>query len=55
MTALGKFNYLESPTTDTIPNSIYIFDNGLGFDSHPADWFEPYFSRNITNNTHSKR
>ena len=45
MIALGKYNYKESPTTDTIPNLSFIFDNGIGFDSHPADWFEPYFPR----------
>ena len=54
MTSLGKYNYKESPTTDTVPNISFIFDNSLGFDSHPADWFDPYFPRKRKENTHPK-
>ena len=54
MTALGKYNYKESPSTDTVPNLNFIFDNSLGFDSHPVAWFAPYFSRKRKESTHPK-
>ena len=54
MTSLGKYNYKESPTTDTVPNISFIFDNSLGFDSHPADRLDLYFPRERKESTHLK-
>ena len=54
MTSLGKCSYKESPTIDTVPNLSFIVDNGLGFDSHPADWFDTYFPRKRKESTHPK-
>ena len=53
-TSQGKYSYKESPTTDTVPNLNFIFDNGLEFDLHPADWFDPYFPRKRKESTHPK-
>ena len=37
MKSNGKHFYKEAPVTTTVPNLKYLFANGIGFDSHPAD------------------
>jgi len=50
----SEYIYKESPTVETIPNLNYIFSAGIGFDSHPADWFDLFFPRRRTKNTNPK-
>ena len=40
----AKTDYVYSlqTTHQTVPNLKFVFDNGLGFDAHPADWFEAF-------------
>ena len=35
-----EYIYNEAQTVETIPNLSYLFEEGLGFDSHPANWFD---------------
>ena len=44
----------EAPVTTTVPNLQYLFANGIGFDSHPADWFNLYLPKDRNRKTHPK-
>ena len=35
----GKYVYKKQVTDETVPNLEYLFENGIGFDSHPVEWF----------------
>ena len=38
--ANGEYCYEKQSTTRTVPNLEFLFEKGINFDSHPADWFE---------------
>ena len=50
----GKYNYKRQSFNGTIPNLQYLLNNGIGFESHPADWFGLFFKK-IENNQLMKR
>ena len=33
----GEYYYKEQATNETVPNLEFLFSNGIGFDTHPAD------------------
>ena len=35
----GNYVYKKQVTDETVPNLEYLFENGIGFDSHPVEWF----------------
>ena len=41
-------------TDETVPNLEHLFKQGLGFDSHPAEWFDLFFPAKRTKGTHPK-
>ena len=50
----GENFYKEAPVTTTVQNLQYLFSNGIGFDSHPSDWFNLYFPKYRNRKTHPK-
>jgi len=50
----GEYIYNKAQTVETVPNLSYLFEEGLGFDSHPANWFDLFFPSKRTKKTHSK-
>ena len=52
--AKGQFQYTKQTHTTTIPNIEYLFENNVGLDSHPADWFELFFPKKRERQTHPK-
>ena len=52
--AKGQFKYRKQIHTGTIPNIEYLFQNNVGLDSHPADWFEIFFPKKRERQTHPK-
>ena len=32
----------------------YLFENGIGFDSHPVEWFNLFFPLKLVKDTHPK-
>ena len=47
-------SYTKQVTDETIPNLEQIFEDGLGFDSHLAEWFNIFFSLKLSKDTHPK-
>ena len=41
-------------TDETVPNLEHLFEQGLGFDSHPAEWFDLFFPAKCIKGTHPK-
>ena len=37
----GHYVYKKQVTDETVTNLEYLFENGIGFDSHPVEWFIP--------------
>ena len=35
----GNYVYKKQVTYETVPNLEYLFENGIGFDSYPVEWF----------------
>ena len=35
----GNYVYKKQVIDETVPNLEYLFENGIGFDSHPVEWF----------------
>ena len=35
----GNYMYNDHYCDETVPNLNYLFENGIGFENHPADWF----------------
>lgn len=52
--ATGEHCYKEVPVSNIVPNLQYLFANGIGFDSHPPDWFNLYLSKDRNKTTHKK-
>ena len=52
--AKGQFKYTKQTHTTTIPNIEYLFENNVGLDSHPADWFKLFFPKKRERQTHPK-
>ena len=50
----GEHCYKEAPVTTTVPNLKYLFANDIGFDFHPADWFNLYLPKYRNRKTHPK-
>ena len=50
----GNYMYNDHYCDETVPNLNYLFENGIGFESHPADWFGLFFPKNRTKTTHPK-
>ena len=50
----GGYYYEEQVTNETLPNLKFLFSNGIGFDSHPADWFNLFLPNKRTHKTHPK-
>ena len=42
---VGNFIYKQQPSEELIPNLEYLFAKGIGFHSHPADWFNIFFPK----------
>ena len=38
----------------TVPNLEFLFLHNINLDSHPAEWFNIFFSKSCTKNTHPK-
>ena len=39
----GNYVYKKQVTDETVPNLEYLFENGIGFDSHPVEGFKFFF------------
>ena len=50
----GKQIYSKQATTETVPNIEFLIANGIGLESHPADWFDIFFPKKRTRKTHPK-
>ena len=50
----GDHCYKEAPVKTTVPNLQYLCANGIGFDSHPSDWFNLNLSKDCNRKTHPK-
>ena len=50
----GKYCYKKQYSDKTVPNLKYLFKNGVNIESHPADYFDLFFPRNRTKDTHPK-
>ena len=42
----GEYKYKKQSFNGTTPNLQYLFDNRIGFESHPADWFGLFLKKN---------
>ena len=49
---VGNYFYIQQESNKTNPNLKYLFDKGIGFHSHPADWFDIFFPQKRTRRTH---
>ena len=49
----GSYVYKKQVTDETVPNFEYLFENGIGFDSHPVEWFN-FFPLKRVKYTHPK-
>lgn len=50
----NNYKYKHQATSDTVPNFEYLFENGVGFDSHPVQWFDLFFPSKRKKDTHPK-
>ena len=50
----GGYCYTKQGTEETVPNFGYLFENGIGLESHPVEWFQLFFPMKRTKDTHPK-
>ena len=50
----GYYLYTQQVTDETVPNFEYLFENGVGLDSHPVEWFDLFFPMRRSKDTHPK-
>ena len=41
-------------SNSTVPNLDFLFFHNINLDSHPAEWFNIFFPKSHTKNTHPK-
>ena len=47
-----SYSLQQPPSDETVPNFHFLFEQNIGFDSHPADWLEPLFPSRRYKDTH---
>ena len=50
----GNYVYKKQVIDETIPSLEYLFENGIGFDSHPVKWFNFFLPLKRVKDTHPK-
>ena len=48
---VGNYIYIQQESDKTNQNLKYLFDKGIGFHSHPADWLDIFFPQKRTQRT----
>ena len=50
----GDYLYTQQGTDETVPNLEHLLEKGLGFDSHPVEWFDLFFPVKRSKDRHPK-